>query len=147
MKKIIVMVLGLFVCAAGLSAQNISFSVVGPEKLYNQLRLVNYTKKTSFDCQANFLVNRDGKLSVAKKLGGFHLEGYGDTDSKTVLKFIKRGDIIGLTLPSDMKKIAYEVYYEDLGPFDIIEVYLYDQGSPKPDFSSSRDESEANGEK
>ena len=74
MKKITVLFAGIFLCLAALGAENIKFKVGGSAKRYNQIRVVNNTHASYFDCEAFLLEERDGKLIAQESMGSVRLE-------------------------------------------------------------------------
>lgn len=130
MKKIISGLLSLMLCAAGLYAEHIKFTVAGTETRYNQIKVVNNTTAANFDCTAYFLEERDGKLIAQEAIGMFHLGDMNSSDTCNCIRLIKKGTHIGLAVPDSVGTISYIVSYKDYPLFDIIEISLLDEESP-----------------
>ncbi|MBQ1713035.1 MAG: hypothetical protein II030_01435, partial [Treponema sp.] len=74
MKKTFIMLICTLLSFAGLYAEKIRFTVGGSEGRYNQIKVVNQTKASNFDCIAYFL-DKDGEKYIAREpLGAFHLD-------------------------------------------------------------------------
>ena len=130
MKKIFVFMFCALFCFGGLYAEKIRFTVDGSEGRYNQIRLVNKTKASNFDCVAYFL-DKDGDKYIAREpLGVFHLGDIGGKDTCTSIKLIEKGTHIGIVVPDEAGTVSYVVSYKDYPLFDIIEVSLYSEESP-----------------
>lgn len=130
MKKIIVSMLCVLFCIGGLYAEKIRFTVGGSEGRYNQIKVVNQTKASNFDCIAYFL-DKDGEKYIAREpLGAFHLGEMSSKDTCTSINLIDKGTHIGIVVPDEVGPVSYVVSYKDYPLFDIIEVSLYSEESP-----------------
>lgn len=130
MKKIIVSMLCALFCIGGLYAEKIRFTVTGSEGRYNQIKIVNQTKASNFDCIAYFL-DKDGEKYIAREpLGAFHLGEVSSKDTCTTINLIDKGTHIGIVVPDEVGPVSYVVSYKDYPLFDIIEVSLYSEESP-----------------
>lgn len=130
MKKIIVSMLCALFCIGGLYAEKIRFTVGGSEGRYNQIKVVNQTKASNFDCIAYFL-DKDGEKYIAREpLGAFHLGEVSSKDTCTSINLIDKGTHIGIVVPDEVGPVSYVVSYKDYPLFDIIEVSLYSEESP-----------------
>ena len=130
MKKIIVSMLCALFCIGGLYAEKIRFTVGGSEGRYNQIKVVNQTKASNFDCIAYFL-DKDGEKYIAREpLGAFHLGEMSSKDTCTSINLIDKGTHIGIVVPDEVGPVSYVVSYKDYPLFDIIEVSLYSEESP-----------------
>ncbi len=130
MKKIIVSMLCALFCIGGLYAEKIRFTVTGSEGRYNQIKIVNQTKASNFDCIAYFL-DKDGEKYIAREpLGAFHLGEVSSKDTCTSINLIDKGTHIGIVVPDEVGPVSYVVSYKDYPLFDIIEVSLYSEESP-----------------
>lgn len=130
MKKIIVSMLCALFCIGGLYAEKIRFTVTGSEGRYNQIKIVNKTTASNFDCIAYFL-DKDGEKYIAREpLGAFHLGEMSSKDTCTTINLIDKGTHIGIVVPDEVGPVSYVVSYKDYPLFDIIEVSLYSEESP-----------------
>ncbi len=130
MKKIFLLLVAMVTFLPCLFAEHIKFAVNGPEKRYNQIRIVNNTQKEDFTCKAYFLEERDGKFFTQEAIGVFHLLGEKSYDTCTSIKLFKNGMHIGITVPDEIGAFSYVVSYKNYPLFDIIEVSLFDEESP-----------------
>lgn len=130
MKKITVLFAGIFLCLAALGAENIKFKVGGSAKRYNQIRVVNNTQASYFDCEAFLLEERDGKLIAQESMGSVRLENPGADDTITTINLIKRGTNLGLAVPEKVGGFSYVVDYKNYPLFDVIEIKLLGADSP-----------------
>ena len=130
MKKIILLFVGFFLCLAALGAENIKFKVGGDSRRYNQIKVVNYTNATNFDCEAFLLEDQDGKLIAKESLGVFHLGKIGSDDTCTLLKTIKKGVNLGVSVPEKAGKFSYVIEYKDYPLFGVIDINLIGSDSP-----------------
>ncbi|MBR0126546.1 MAG: hypothetical protein IJM03_14475, partial [Treponema sp.] len=109
MKKIIVSMLCALFCIGGLYAEKIRFTVTGSEGRYNQVKLVNKTKASNFDCLAYFL-DKDGEKYIAREpLGAFHLGEMSSKDTCTSINLIDKGTHIGIVVPDEVGPVSYVV--------------------------------------
>lgn len=130
MKKITVLFAGIFLCLAALGAENIKFKVGGSAKRYNQIRVVNNTQASYFDCEAFLLEERDGKLIAQESMGSVRLQNPGADDTITTINLIKRGTNLGLAVPEKVGDFSYVVDYKNYPLFDVIEIKLLGADSP-----------------
>ena len=130
MKKTILMLVCTLLSFAALYAEQIRFTVGGSDGRYNQIKVVNQTKASNFDCIAYFL-DKDGEKYIAREpLGAFHLDKTGSRDTCTNIKLISQGEHIGILVPDEVGPVSYVVSYKDYPLFDIIEITLLDGESP-----------------
>lgn len=130
MKKVIVLFVGMFLCLAALGAENIKFKVGGGARRYNQIKVVNNTGASNFDCEAFVLESRGEKLVAQESLGSVHLRSSGGDDTITLLNLIKRGSNLGIAVPEKVGDFSYVVEYKDYPLFDVIEIKLVGADSP-----------------
>ena len=106
------------------SAQH-TFVAEGPEKQYNQIRVVNETSQENFQCRVVVLDEND---SLQKVYGVYNLNEKGDADSNTD-KF-PRGTKFGIQMPKNFPvEVDFMIEYKDIPLFDILIIHLYDKGS------------------
>lgn len=130
MKKTFIMLICTLLSFAGLYAEKIRFTVTGSEGRYNQIKIVNKTTASNFDCIAYFL-DKDGEKYIAREpLGAFHLGEVSSKDTCTSINLIDKGTHIGIVVPDEVGPVSYVVSYKDYPLFDIIEVSLYSEESP-----------------
>lgn len=115
--------------AAGVMAQvDISsriFTAEGPEKSYNQIRIVNETSQENFRCQ---LVVLNDDNSIKELYGIYELKEKGDSDSNT--NRFKQGTRFGIQLPNDFPvEVSFVIEYKDFPLFDAIIIHLHDKNS------------------
>ena len=137
MKKISALLLGLLFCAAALGAEHLRIKVGGEVNHYNQIRIVNKTDYSKFNCEVFSLAEVDGKMYVRESLGKFSLNGYNDQDTCTFLTNVAKGSYIGVELPENMKGVTYSASYDDGLLIDTIELVLIKGTTPKNDDQSS----------
>ncbi len=122
MKKILITLVGLFVCVAAIYAENIKFKVAGPEGSYNQVRIMNESDYDEFDGKVYRLTEQDGTFVIKETLGVFHIKYQHDTDS--VSAKVLRGEWLGVSFAGSDKIVPFRIDYMDLPFFDVIQVYL-----------------------
>ena len=122
MKKILITLVGLFVCTVAIYAENIKFKVAGPEASYNQVRIMNESDYDEFDGKVYRLSEQDGSFVIKETLGVFHIKYQHDTDS--VSAKIRRGEWLGVSLAGSDKVVPFRIDYMDLPFFDVVQVYL-----------------------
>ena len=130
MKKICAVLTGLFLCFSSLGAENIKFKVGGSADGYNQIKLRNNSNGVYFDCEAFLLEDQDGKLIAKESLGVFHLGKIGSDDTCTLLKTIKKGMNLGVSVPEKAGKFSYVIEYKDYPLFGVIDINLIGSDSP-----------------
>lgn len=114
----------LFVTTITVFAQNdMSFVVNGPEKSYNQVRVVNNTSIENFNCRV-VIFNNDNTMKEV--YGDYLLKEKGDSDSNTKSgNRIKNGDKLGILFPKNFKEdLSFYVEYRDYPLFDVIIIHL-----------------------
>lgn len=126
-KKIIVVVCTLLVSIFYVAAEESVFEVLGPEKSYNQIRVINDTSVDSFNCRISVLKKqKDGSLKKDFVYGIFNLDGKGDTDSVT--ERIKKGRFLGIEFQKEYEgQFSYHVDYIDAPFFDIITIRILEK--------------------
>lgn len=101
------------------------FSIDGPEKYYNQIRVVNETSQDSVRCRLVVLKEDDSRDYV---YGVYNLKGKDDSDTNT--KKLTRGTRVAIEMPKDFDgEVSYTLEYLDLPLFDIVVVHLQDKNS------------------
>ena len=130
MKKSILLVI-MVMAAMSIFAQSEmkTFVVDGPEKSYNQVRIVNETPYTDFHCRVVIL--NDDK-TVKEVYGDFNLNEKGDSDSNTKSgkdSRIPQGALLGIQFPKSFTgETSFFVEYKDYPLFDVIVIHLTDKG-------------------
>ena len=124
MKKLLISACFAFLSLVSVSAENIRFQVKGPESSYNQIRIVNGTSVSDFDCKIYKLQKNGQKYVVNKEVGTVHLRGINDIDSLS--RRISEDDEIGIAFSTEIENLSYVVSYKDFPFFDVIMVYLTD---------------------
>lgn len=104
------------------SENKMAFVVEGPEDSYNQIRVVNHSSFSDFQCRVVYL-NADN--TVKALYGTYYLKGYDDVDSNTTR--ITRGQRIGIQMANDFPyEVTFSVEYKDYPFFDAILIYIND---------------------
>lgn len=102
-----------------------AFTVEGPEETYNQIRVVNHTSVSDFECRVVFL-NDDN--TVQTLYGVYRLKGNGDKDSNA--KMVRRGTRIGIQMPNDFPTtVTFSIEYKDYPFYDAILIHINEQSS------------------
>lgn len=105
-----------------MNAKNI-FVIEGPEETYNQIRIVNETSQTDFQCRIVILKDDD---TTDRVYGVYDLKGFGDVSSQTTR--IARGTKIAIQLPKNFPGEGFcSLEYKDYPFFDAIIVHLNDE--------------------
>ena len=111
-----------------LAQHEINFVVEGPEKSYNQIRVVNETSFENFHCRV-VILNED--KTVREVYGNYELEERGDSDSNTKSRKkerIKKGTLLGVQFPKSFtRKPFFNVEYLNYPMFDVIVIHLMDK--------------------
>ncbi len=125
MKKSIVVIVLVMAAMSVFAQKEMTFVVEGPEKSYNQVRVVNETSLENFNCRV-IVYNED--KSQKEVYGSFELKERGDSDSNTKsLDRIPKGATLGIQLPKSVKKpLSFYVEYKDYPLFDVIVIHLTD---------------------
>ena len=120
--------------AAGIMAQEevnvtgknkMAFTVGGPEKRYNQIRVINHTSLPELKCRVVYL-NDDN--TVKELFGEYNLKGYDDTDSNS--NDLKRGYRIGIQMANDCPiDVTFSIEYKDYPFYDAILIYVNEASS------------------
>ena len=120
--KISFIILSLFV-PTFIFAQT-TFTIEGPEKSYNQIRIINETSQTNFAVR----VSRLDKYNSTKNVYGvFYLKEKNDGDMVSDRNRIKRGDQIVIEMPYDFPtKVYFSIEYKDYPLWDAIVIHIYD---------------------
>jgi hypothetical protein len=128
MKRTILSVLFMMALTAVFAQTDITFEVKGPEKSYNQVRVVNETSYTDFHCRV--VVLNDDK-TVKDVYGDYELKEKGDSDSNTKgakKERIKKGEQLGVKFPKNFnKELSFYIEYRDYTGFDVIVIHLTDK--------------------
>lgn len=108
--------------------QMMTFKVEGPEKSYNQVRVVNETPYENFHCRV-VVLNED--KTVKEVYGDYDLKEKGDSDSNTksgTNSRIKRDSLLGIKFPKNFSgEVSFYVEYKDYPAFDVIVIHLTDK--------------------
>ena len=133
MKKILLLFAAV-IMTIGVAAQEqakvpgqnkMAFTVEGPEERYNQIRVINHTSLSDFQCRVVYL-NDDN--SVKALLGVYNLKGYDDTDSHA--NDLKRGYRIGIQMPNDFPAtVTFSIEYKDYPFYDAVLIYINETSS------------------
>ena len=77
-----------------------TFKVEGPHNTYRRIRVINQTSQSNFSCRFVLLKeNEDGTLTRGEVYGIYNLKGKNDIDTNT--KWIDKGTLVGIEMPSD----------------------------------------------
>ena len=126
MKKSILLVFFVMAVMSVVAQQKMTFVVGGPEKEYNQIRVMNETSLENFHCRVVVL---DEDRNVKDVYGDYQLKEKGDTDTNTKDR-IKRGTLIGVQFPKNFtEELSFYVEYRDNPMFDVIVIHLTDKDS------------------
>ncbi len=108
--------------------REMNFVVEGPERSYNQIRVVNETSYTDFHCRV--VVLNDDK-TVKEVYGDYELKEKGDSDSNTKGgkgSRIQKGARLGVKFPKNFQhELSFYVEYRDYPAFDVIVIHLTDK--------------------
>ena len=125
MKRTIFSVFFMIAVMAVFAQSEMNFVVDGPEKAYNQVRVVNETSYENFHCRV-VILNADS--TVKEVYGDFELKEKGDSDSNTQKGSIKKGSQLGIRFPKSFTgKVSFYVEYRDYPLFDVIIIHLTDK--------------------
>ena len=124
MKKIIVAIFGILFCLGALSSEHFKFKVGGYTLKYNQIRMINKTKHSNFDCEVFLLEEVNGKKYVKGTLGRFHLNNYNDQDTCSFVNSVNAGSDLGVAIPDAYKDVSCSISYINYLLFDTIEITL-----------------------
>ena len=115
---------------AATSQNKMTFVVAGPEKSYNQIKVVNHTSLPEFQCRVCRL-NEDNSIKTVS--GFYNLKGYDDIDSNT--DRVKRGERIGIQMPNDFPvEVTFTIEYRDYPFYDAIIIYV---NGEHPDYDNT----------
>ena len=128
-KKFLFVLMLLFaVSLQNVNSKNI-FTIAGPEKQYNQIRVVNESSFDSVYCRLVILKEDDSQDWI---YGAYNLIGKSDSDSNT--QKIKAGTRINVDLPAKFDgKLSFFVDYMNRPFFDIVVVHLFDKPADAED--------------
>jgi hypothetical protein len=128
MKKTILLVFLVMATMVVFAQKDITFVVDGPEKSYNQVRIVNETPYTDFHCRV-VILNED--KTVKEVYGDYELKEKGDSDSNTKgtkNDRIQKGTQLAVKFPKNFnKEVSFYVEYRDYPLFDVIVIHLTDK--------------------
>lgn len=128
MKKLILSVVMMMAAMAIFAQKDMTFTVEGPEKSYNQVRIVNETPYENFHCRV-VLLNED--KTVKEVYGNYELKEKGDSDSNTKGgkdSRIQKGTQLGVKFPKNFQhELSFYVEYRDYPAFDVIVIHLTDK--------------------
>jgi hypothetical protein len=123
MRKFFFLLAALMVATSVMSENPMSFTVNGPEERYNQIKVVNHTSYSNFECRV-FALNEDD--SVGELYGIYNLKGYDDTDSK--VRWVDRNTKLGIQFPDELPgEVEFLVEYKDYPLYDLIVIYFVDK--------------------
>ena len=109
--------------------KEMTFVVDGPEKSYNQVRVVNETPYTDFHCRV-VILNED--KTVKEVYGDYELKEKGDSDTNTKSgkkSRINKGEQLGVKFPKNFQnELSFYVEYLDYPMFDVIVIHLTEKG-------------------
>ncbi|MDD6184553.1 MAG: hypothetical protein PUB29_02855 [Bacteroidales bacterium] len=126
MKRTILFLFFMIAVMAVFAQSEMNFVVDGPEKAYNQVRVVNETSYENFHCRV-VILNDD--TTVKDVYGDFELKEKGDSDSNTQRGSIKKGSLLGIRFPKSFTgETSFFVEYKDYPLFDVIVIHLTDKG-------------------
>ena len=129
MKKTLLIALITLITVLGVSAESFKIKIEGPERSYNQMRIINNTSKSDYECKVYSLKEKDGKFIIKETLGVFYLKEYGDSD--TCSMDLRKKSYVGISLPEDFGEYSYTLTYQDLPFFDIVEITINDESLDK----------------
>ena len=116
----------MLISLSQVSAKNI-FVIEGPEESYNQIRVVNETSQSDFDCRVAVL-NDDESMNYV--YGVYHLKERNDIDSNSDTNRVRRGTKLAVQMPKDFPvEVSAFVEYKDYPFYDIIIIHLTDTTS------------------
>ncbi len=127
MKRIILFILSML---AFISVEaKTTFKVEGPEREYNQIRIINQTSQENFSCRLVLLKeNADGSFTRGDVYGTYNLKGKNDIDTNSVK--IKRGTLVGIEMQENFpEEIEVSIEYRNYPFFDSIIVVLIDKNN------------------
>lgn len=133
MKKSILLFVLAMAAMSVFAQNNMTFVVEGPEKSYNQVRVVNETSLENFNCRV-VILNED--KSMKEVYGNFQLQKKGSSDSNTKsVDRIPQGSLLGIQfLKNFTGDVSFFVEYKDYPLFDVIIIHLTDKGGEYEDF-------------
>ena len=128
MKRVFLSVWFLMVAMSIFAQSEMSFVVEGPEKSYNQVRVVNETSYDNFHCRV-VILNADSTLKEV--YGEYELKEKGDSDMNTKSgSRILQGSLLGIQFPKTFTgETSFYVDYRDYPLFDVIIIHLTDKGA------------------
>lgn len=106
-----------------------TFKIAGPEKKYNQIRVINQTAQENFSCRLVLLnENADGTFTRGDVYGTYNLKGKNDIDTNT--NKVKRGTVVGVEMPADFPEdVEVSVEYRNYPFYDAVIVILIDKNN------------------
>lgn len=106
-----------------------TFKIAGPEKKYNQIRVINQTAQENFSCRLVLLKeNADGTFTRGDVYGTYNLKGKNDIDTNT--NKVKRGTVVGVEMPADFPEdVEVSVEYRNYPFYDAVIVTLIDKNN------------------
>lgn len=132
MKRIILFILSMLAFIS-VEAKTV-FTIEGPERSYNQIRVINRTSQDNFSCRLVLLTkNLNGSLHRDGEYGTYHFKGENDEQAITVK--IKRGTLVGIEFEENFPvDVDVTVDYRDNRFFDSIVVVLADKNKKYESF-------------
>ena len=106
-----------------------TFKIAGPEKKYNQIRVINQTSQENFSCRLVLLKeNADGTFTRGDVYGTYNLKGKSDIDTNT--NKVKRGTVVGVEMPENFPEdVEVSVEYRNYPFYDSVIVTLIDKNN------------------
>lgn len=113
----------VFLVVTAIANAKTTFTIGGPEKTYNQIRIVNRTSSENFKCRLVIIDPSDN--STISEYGIYELKEKEDSDTNT--EKIKRGTTLAIEMEKSFEgKIYFTLDYINAPFFDAVVVYLYD---------------------
>lgn len=131
MKRIILFILSMLAFVS-IEAKTV-FAIEGPERSYNQIKVINCTSQDNFSCKfVSLSKNRDGSFKRGEEYGTYHFKG--KNDEQKIIAKIKRETLIGIETPVDFPvDIEVTINYVDHRFYDYVVVVLSDKNNVKYD--------------
>lgn len=133
MKRYLFTLVFLIIAMLTVAQEKMMFIVTGPERSYNQIRIVNETSIETLRCRL-LLLDKEYHM---KSVYAIVSVGLGDdVDSKG--ESVKRGTKIGIEFPKQMtKKLDFSIEYRDRPFFDAVVIHIFEKdGDFNSQFSS-----------
>lgn len=133
MKRYLITPVFLIIAMFAIAQEKMMFTVAGPERSYNQIRVVNETSIEILRCR---LVVLDKECHM-KSVYAIVSVGQGD-DKDSEGESVRRGTKIGIEFPKDLtKELDFSIEYRDRPFFDAVVIHIYEKnGDFNSEFSS-----------